>query len=169
MKKKKIKSFINESIKEAINGTYPSKSSNDEFSMSEYNKDVSDKFKKLIFNLLPYIDNLNVHISTDYISISCEDTKILKKQLVSNNGASKYVGNDDNYLEINIRKDSGFSISSGYRLRSSYKDIKIYDDLVFEISNKLQRKNSNNFEKIYSKVMIDSGIIRDSNLDEILE
>ena len=167
MKKKKIKSFINESIKEAINGTYPSKSSNDEFSMSEYNKDVSDKFKKLIFNLLPYIDNLNVHISTDYISISCEDTKILKNQL-SNNGA-KCVGNDDNYLEINIRKNSGFSISSGYRLRSSYKDIKIYDDLVFEISNKLQRKNSNNFEKIYSKVMIDSGIIRDSNLDEILD
>lgn len=168
MKKKKIKSLINESIKEAINGTYPSKSSNDEFLMSEYNKDVSDKFKKLIFNLLPYIDNLNVHISSDYISISCEDTKILKNQLVSNNGA-KYIGNDNNYLEINIRKDSGFSISSGYRLRSSYKDIKIYDDLVFEISNKLQRKNSNNFEKIYSKVMIDSGIIRDSNLDEILE
>lgn len=168
MKKKKIKSLINESIKEAINGTYPSKSSNDEFLMSEYNKDVSDKFKKLIFNLLPYIDNLNVHISSDYISISCEDTKILKNQLVSNNGA-KYIGNDNNYLEINIRKDSGFSISSGYRLRSSYKDIKIYDDLVFEISNKLQRKNSNNFEKIYSKVMIDSGIIRDSNLDEILD
>lgn len=168
MKKKHLKSFITEAIKEAINGTYPTKSSSDEYSMSEYNQEVSNRFKNLITNILNYTENLNIHISSEYITISCEDTKNLKKL---KNVSSKYTGpiNDENFLEINIKKDSGFSISSGYKLRSNYRDVKMYDDLISEITNKLQKKNSNNFEDIYSKVMIESGIIRDSNLDEILD
>ena len=86
---------------------------------------------------------MNINIEDDHICISCEDIKYLKKaKSTSNNtnNSNRVIGNDDDYMEILIRKD-GFTISRGYKLRSSYKDDKIYDELVSEIKDKIKKKN----------------------------
>jgi hypothetical protein len=45
----------------------------------------------------------------------------------------------------------------------------MYGELLPKISEKLREINSDNFDQVWSKIMKESGIIRDSNLDEILK
>lgn len=166
MKKSKLKKLIENSIKNTMDhylspkkGVQPELEDN-----SEYDPEVSDKFKKLVYNILNYSTNLNINISSDLISISCDSVKRIKN---SQNNNMK-VNTDEDYLEIAIRK-SGFSISRGYRLRSNYKDYNMYDDLISDVKDRLKKRNSDAFNSIYSDIMKDSGLIRDTNLDDILE
>jgi len=53
--------------------------------------------------------------------------------------------------------------------RLAYRDPKIYDDLIGEIQISFSKLNYNNFNDLYNEVMIDSGLARDSNLDDLLK
>jgi len=127
-----------------------------------YDEEVSNKFKKLIKNIIKYNNNININISELNINISTNDIKDIKKY--SNN----LIHSEDNYLELSINK-SGFSLNHGYRKSSRYNDDKIFDELKPIIENRLKEINSENFNSIFDEVMKVSGMLRDNNLEELLE
>ena len=127
---------------------------------TEYDSEVSDKLKKLILNIIQYKENLRIEITENYFTISTNDIKNIKK---SNN--SKMVG-DDNYLEIYVDKN-GFSINRGYTKRSRYTDVEIFNELIPVIRQRNKEINSEYFNEIWEEIMIESGIMRDNNLDEL--
>jgi hypothetical protein len=83
--------------------------------------------------------------------------------------ASSKITNDDVYLEIEIIKNTGFIINQGYSKRTSCKDDKIFDTLLPIIKKVMLDKNKENFNYIWNEIMIESGIIRDINLQKLIE
>jgi hypothetical protein len=77
------------------------------------------------------------------------------------------VYNEDNYLRVEVVKD-GFSVNHGYNKRSFYRDNNMYNDLIDDIKDITKKINSDNFTEIWTDVMKESGVIRDSNLDDLL-
>ena len=53
--------------------------------------------------------------------------------------------------------------------RLGFKDESLYDDTIDQIRTTFDKLNQENFLEIYSKIMKDSGLARNSNLDELLE
>jgi len=129
---------------------------------SEYDSEVSDKFKKMVLNLSTYKNNIHINIDSNRVSISTND---ITKVKTSSNKNSVY--NDDNYVEMSLHKGLGFSVNYGYKLRSNYKDEKLFDELQPILVQKLKQINADNFNEIWTDLMRESGVLRDSNLDEI--
>lgn len=130
----------------------------------EYDAEVSDKFKKMLVQLLDYGDNLRINLSNESLSISVSDVT----QLRSNNKSNKVL-NEDNYLELSILKNTGFSLSKGYNKTSRYKDKGMFIEMESTIKDKLELMNKENFNDIWNNIMVDSGLIRDNNLLDILD
>jgi hypothetical protein len=131
---------------------------------SEYDPEVSDKFKKMFINLANYKNNINISIDNNRVTIStCDITKV--KTPMKRNSNTIY--SDDNYVEMSLVKDLGFSVNYGYRLRSNYKDEKLFDELRPILVQKLKEINADNFNEIWTELMRESGLLRDNNLDEI--
>lgn len=131
---------------------------------SEYDTEVSEKFKKMIINLANYKNNIDINIDGNRIRISTGDIKSVKIPVKRN---SNTLYNDDNYVEMSLVKNLGFSINYGYRLRSNYKDENLFDELQPILVQKLKEINAENFNEIWTDLMKESGILRDNNLDEI--
>lgn len=131
---------------------------------SEYDSEVSEKFKKMILNLANYKNNISIGIDDDRISISTSDiTKV--KVPVKKNLNTLY--SDDDYVEMSLIKNLGFTINYGYKLRSNYKDENLFDEIKPILVQKLREINADNFNEIWTSLMRESGILRDNNLDEI--
>jgi hypothetical protein len=122
------------------------------------------RFKKMITQLIDYSDNLRINIEPEVISISVSDINQLKSK-----SSSKNLNSDDDYLEVSIIKNIGFSVVRGYNKRSHYKDTNIFDDLESLIKERLKVINKENFSDIWNTIMVDSGLIRDNNLLDILK
>lgn len=135
---------------------------------AEYDSEVSDKLKKFILNVLQYKENLSMNISEKHFSISTNDIKNIKKSNTSNSYSNGkiYSGSDENYLEIFV-DDKGFYLNYGYRKRSRYSDDEIFNELLPLVKQRNKEINSENFNEIWEEVMIESGIMRDNNLDEL--
>ena len=168
MKSKKIKKIaklIHEEFRNYDRELRPMKSqeeiSNGEW--SEYDPEVSEKFKKMVLNLANYKNNIHINIDNFRVSISTND--ITRVKTTSNKNA---VYNDDNYVEMSLHKSLGFSVNYGYKLRTNYKDEKLFDELQPILVKRLKEINADNFNEIWSDLMKESGILRDSNLDDIL-
>ena len=73
---------------------------------------------------------------------------------------------DDNYLEIFV-DEKGFYLNYGYRKRSRYSDDEIFNELLPLVKKRNKEINSENFNEIWEEVMIESGIMRDNNLNEL--
>lgn len=162
MKEKKLKKIIKQIVEE-IRGydTVPASMRDEDINKCEYDSEVSDKFKKMVLNLINYKENMNINVSTERITISTHDIYSIK-----NKSVNKLNREEDN-LEILIKKGSGFEICRGYRTRTSYQDTTVYDELVDEVKISLKQLNSENFHGIWSEVMKESGVLRDSNLNEM--
>lgn len=143
----------------------------EEYKTSAYDETVSNKFKKLVLNLLDYSETLNININDNSITISANDVKSIKNTNKNNNtnnntnGPLKYQ-DDGNYLEISINKER-FVMAKGYYNRTCYKDTSMYDYFEPILSKKLQEINATNFNTVWDDIMIDSGMIRDNNLLEL--
>ena len=137
----------------------------EEYKTSAYDDTVSNKFKKLVLNLLDYSETLNININDNSITISANDVKSIKNTNNNTNGQLKYqdVGNN---LEISINKER-FVMAKGYYNRTCYKDTSMYDYFEPILSKKLQEINATNFNTVWDDIMIDSGMIRDNNLLEL--
>ena len=152
---------IRSSIKEAEN-----RISTDNW--SEYDPEVSEKFKKMILNLVNYSNNINLNINSDNITISISDIKYVKSQKnLKVNAPVNYT--EDNFTEMSLIRNAGFIINYGYRLKSNYKDEKLFDELHPIISKRLKEINAENFNEVWCILMRESGIMRDNNLDEIIK
>lgn len=156
MKEKNLKKLA-KLISNQLNS--PTKSFEEEY-RAEYDSEISDKMKKFILNVINYKENLSINISEKYINIATNDIKNIKK------GQSKYSGSDENYLEISV-DEKGFYINYGYRKRSRYADDKIFNELLPMIKQRNKEINSENFNEIWEEVMVESGMMRDNNLDEL--
>lgn len=130
---------------------------------AEYDSEVSDKLKKFILNVLQYKENLSINISEKHFAISTNDIKNIKKSNSNHNGK---LCSDDNYLEIFV-DEKGFYLNYGYRKRSRYTDDEIFNELLPLVKQRNKEINSENFNEIWEEVMIESGIMRDNNLDEL--
>lgn len=171
MKNKKIKKLaklIHEEVRNYERADKPVKAIDDYGNdWSEYDPEVSEKFKKMILNLSNYKNNINVSVDDNRINISTGDIKTIKTPLPGSKRNSLY--SDDNYLEMSLIKNVGFTINYGYKLRTNYKDEKLFDELHPIISKTLKEINANNFNEIWVELMRESGILRDNNLDNILD
>jgi uncharacterized protein (UPF0210 family) len=166
MKSKKMKKLSKLFIEEFRNydrSLRPMKEETSSGDWSEYDQEVSEKFKKMVLNLANYKNNIHINIDSNRVSISTNDITRVK---TSSNKNSVY--NDDNYVEMSLHKDLGFSVNYGYKLKSNYKDKKLFDELQPILTQRLKEINADNFNEIWSDLMKESGILRDSNLDDIL-
>lgn len=130
----------------------------------EYDIDNSDKFSEMVTNLLNYKEGLNIRIYNNSISINTDDIKNVKT--ISN---PRKLVNDDNRLEIEIIKDTGFTINQGYIKRTGCKDENIFDTLLPLVKKTMLDINKENFNYIWNEIMIESGIMRDINLQKLVE
>jgi len=132
---------------------------------SEYDPEVSEKFKKMVLNLATYKNNININVDGNRVSISVGDITSVKTPIKRNSNA---IYNEDNYVEMSLHKSLGFSINYGYRLRSNYKDEKLFDEIQPILVQRLKEINADNFNEIWTELMRESGVLRDNNLDDIL-
>ncbi len=167
MKEKKLKNIIKEVLNEVREYDRLDrlvKSPTYTADWVEYDNEVSDKLKNMVLNLLNYKDNHNININEYSLSISTNDISNIKK-----NNSNKLPSNEDDYLSVEIIKETGFSINKGYSLRTQYIDNKIYDEILPLATAKLREINNNNFSNIWDVVMKESGLMRDNNIDELLK
>lgn len=168
MKDKKLKKLAKHIHQEIRNYERPIKmkiqeeASNGDW--SEYDSEVSEKFKKMVLNLVNYKNNININVDSQRISISTGDITKVKTPIKKN---SNTLYSDDNYVEMSLVKNLGFSVNYGFRLKSNYKDENLFDELQPILVQKLKEINADNFNEIWSELMRESGILRDNNLDEI--
>lgn len=134
----------------------------------EYDEEVSTKFKKLFNNIIKYPDNIRISHTSSYINIEISDIKYIKKAYPSSYG-NMYKSNGEEHLSIYVFKDTHFSLTQGYNKHTKYNDVNMYNDLIDIIKDKVKEINSNNFNTIWENISRESGILRDSNLDEILK
>lgn len=132
---------------------------------SEYDPEVSEKFKKMVLNLATYKNNININVDSNRVSISVGDITSVKTPIKR---SSNVLYSEENYVEMSLYKDLGFSINYGYKLRTNYKDEKLFSELQPILVQKLKEINADNFNEIWTELMRESGVLRDNNLDDIL-
>jgi hypothetical protein len=168
MKSKKIKKIaklIHEEFRNNDRDSRPMKMSEEiAGEWCEYDPEVSEKFKKMVLNLANYKNNIYITVDSNRVCISTNDIttiKTLSKRSVNS------VYNEEHYVEMSLVKDLGFTINYGYKLRSNYKDEKLFDELQPILIQRLKEINADNFNEIWTDLMRGSGILRDINLEEI--
>lgn len=129
-----------------------------------YDKEVSEKTKNLILELMKYGDNVRINISEDSFNISTNDITTIKKPVQPNT-----LSNEDNYLDIYVCKGEGFSINLAYSKRTHYEDKDMYSQLFEVVSKRVMENNKENFTEIWDRVVKESGIIRDNNLNKLFD
>lgn len=167
MKSKKIKKIaklIHEEFRNHDRESRPMKISEEIGEWCEYDSEVSEKFKKMILNLANYKNNIHITIDSNRVVISTNDITNIK---TLGKRSTNSVYNEEHYVEMSLVKDLGFTINYGYKVRSNYKDEKLFDELQPILIQRLKEINADNFNEIWTDLMRGSGILRDINLEEI--
>lgn len=136
------------------------KSSFNDYMFTECDDIVKEKSRNMIFRLLGLRDQLSISINELSVTISSEYG--LKKI----NNQQNYLNSD--YFSLEIIKDTGY-IMNYKEKRLAYRDPKIYDDLIKEIKISFLQLNNDNFNELYNEVMVESGLARASNLDDLFK
>ena len=163
MKKKKFKKIAKLVYDEMMLHQSAPKLIREKVDYVPFDSEVSTKTKKLILGLVSYNEGVNINFSDDEFIISTQDITNIKKKYSRNTLYS-----EENYLEICVSKE-GFTINYAFKKRTNYEDKDMYNELIDIVKEKLKDINRENFTDIWSKVMQESGIMRDSNLEGLLE
>ena len=163
MKKKKFKKIAKLVYDEMMLHQSAPKLIREKVDYVPFDSEVSTKTKKLILGLVSYNEGVNINFSDDEFIISTQDITNIKKKYSRN-----AIYSEENYLEIFVSKE-GFTINYAFKKRTNYEDKDMYNELVDIVKEKLKDINRENFTDIWSKVMQESGIMRDSNLEGLLE
>jgi len=161
MKKKKIEKLVRILAHELQHRDRPMKVQ-EQIDWSDYDKEASEKFKKMFLQLLSHRDNIRLDINEDCMSIQTDDVTSIRKSSKRGNT----LNSDENYLRIDVSK-TGFQINKGYRQRTNYLDPDIYYDLLDKAKDSQRKYNSEVFNEVWSEIMKESGVARDHNLDEL--
>jgi hypothetical protein len=148
-KKEKMK-FSNEPITNQFN----------DYMFSDSTESNKQQIRNMIFRLLTLRDNLSINISDERISISSEY------------GLKPYKSNvnykNSDYFHIDLINKTGYLLNYKEK-RVAFRDESLYSDVVDNIKRIFEELNNKNFEDLYSEVMVESGLARDSNLDDLLK
>lgn len=157
MKSKKIKKVINQSIKE-IHEIKVLESSNSfqNLLFTEPTKEIKKKTRNMIFRLLRLRDTLNMSVDKNHIYISSEDGFNLN-----------YNSTSSDYLSLDIMKDIGYLLHWKDK-KFAFKDENLYDEVLEKSKEVFKELNDSNFEELYKLILKESGLSRDSNLDDLL-
>ena len=101
-------------------------------------------------------------------NIEIGNIKYIKKSPTPSSNGTVKLSSGEEQLSIYIFKDKCFSITQGYSKQTKYTDVNMYNELIDIVKDKVKEINANNFNTIWENISRESGILRDSNLDEIL-
>lgn len=142
-------------IKESLN-------SYNDMLFTESDEDIKKRSRNLIFRLLTLRDQLHININDKTISISSELYKLKNTKL----GIGK-TQNYDEYFSLEIIDKVGYILSYSDK-RFAFKDEFLYEETIVQINIIFKKVNHQNFEEIYQTIMKESGLARESNLDDLL-
>jgi hypothetical protein len=71
-------------------------------------------------------------------------------------------------MSIEIIKETGFLFSYNNK-RLAYRDNTIYDEIISEMKNIFEKVNKENFNEIYQTLLVDTGLSRETNLEDLLD
>ena len=146
MKKSKLKKIIGKSLRDFWDNTHPMKSDDswNDLKFTDISEIEMEKIDKLILGLSNNSEGkFNVH--SDRINIMTK-----------------------NY-SISIVKEVGIIIdklSIDYTLRLRYNEC--FDKLYTRIKDNITKSNLVSFNEIYTEIMSNNNLLRDSNLDDLL-
>lgn len=171
MKNKKLAKLIKKSCIEAYNSVNYSKkkstlvesSASNDHLYTETDEESKSKIRNLIIRLLKHRDELDYNISDYSISIFTGYEKAVPSNSVSKSNSKIKSSN----FHIEITKGVGFSLQCNER-RILMKDVTLYEEIKPQIKQIFDEINKNNFKELYSVVMTENGLNRESNLDELL-
>jgi len=161
MNKKKLYKLIKKAVNDGNNQRYKLKDTpvteeriNDAL-FSESTEESKTKIRNLITRLSHHRDELDYNINETTINISSSYQENFK-----NNKPSSH-------FNIQIIKGVGFIINFN-ESRILMKDITLYVEMKEQIKKVSDQVNQDNFTELYSAIMKDNGLTRESNLDDIL-
>jgi hypothetical protein len=161
MKKKELIKLIKDSIREAYYETVPVKSeakiASNDFNFTESTDETKQKIRNLIIRLVQKRDDIEHNINDYTISLQASERKMYN----NSNTLHKI------YFHLEIIKEVGYNINCNGR-RVLIKDVTLYDEMLPKIKETFDTINLENFNELYSTIMKDNGLSRDSNLDELL-
>jgi len=167
MKKSKVKKIATMIYEQVRNYEKNQVTTRENINYNDYDVVVSQKVKNLILNIIKYKDNIHITIGDDYFTVSTNDaTKIKNNQGIKVN---PYKISEDYYFEISVQQDEGFTLNYGYSKRSNFLDKSMFSELSPVIKQRLKEINAENFSEIWETLMKDSGIMRDNNLETLLD
>lgn len=167
MKKSKVKKIATMIYEQVRNYEKNQVTTRENINYNDYDVEVSQKVKNLILNIIKYKDNIHITIGDDYFTVSTNDaTKIKNNQGIKVN---PYKISEDYYFEISVQQDEGFTLNYGYSKRSNFLDKSMFSELSPVIKQRLKEINAENFSEIWETLMKDSGIMRDNNLETLLD
>lgn len=167
MKKSKVKKIATMLYEQVRNYEKNQVTTRENINYNDYDVEVSQKVKNLILNIIKYKDNIHISVGDDYFTVSTNDaTKIKNNQGIKVN---PYKISEDYYFEISVQQDEGFTLNYGYSKRSNFLDKSMFSELSPVIKQRLKEINAENFSEIWETLMKDSGIMRDNNLETLLD
>lgn len=173
MKKKKLKKILKKSLiefknkvdrkKERLKYAVEPVSNNyfNDYMFSDSPEENKSHIRNMIFRLLTLRDQLSINITDDRISIS------------SDYGLKPYKSNisyqsPEDYFHLDIINKTGYLLNFKDK-RVAFRDISLYNDIVDKIKKIFEDLNNKNFEELYNEIMVESGLARESNLDDLLK
>ena len=167
MKKKKFKKLLVNTLAEFYQEKNNQKKydavseeSNHQF-YTDTDEETKKKIRNLILRLLEMRDSINFNSNDRSIGLSSE---ISISGSPNSNMKSNY---KSEYFSIDVVKDLGFTLSFSEK-RIVLRDEKLYDDIKPQIKIIFDKINNNNFIDLYGIVMKETGLSRESNLDDLL-
>lgn len=136
---------------------------------TEGSNEINEKSRNLITRLLQFRDKLSFTSTDKTVRITSGSFKLSKRSTknTSSNLVSKVAYDSFDEFSIEIIKDIGLLIN--YKSdRAAFRDKEIYNDVIEEMKVSFKELNIKNFNNLYTELMKDSGLARESNLDDLL-
>ncbi len=125
--------------------------------------EIVQRSKNLVLRVLTLRDRLNITINDSSIRLTADLNYLSKKQ--NSNQNLNYAKED--WFCIDIMKNIGIMITLN-NTKVAFKDQSFYDEIVSKIGQIFHDINVKNFETIYNDVMVETGLARSSNLDDLI-
>ena len=168
---KKLYKKLSKTIEKAIERNY----SRGQLGMSEYPDiftEPSNKNKKdckLLIKRLLKSENIRIYFSENRIQIILNQSNFKNKKVTTTTSISSTIPTKayNNVSNVEIVKSIGCKIQYNDSISSlNYKNL--YDDIYHKIIKSYTRINNKKFSEINNSILIESGLLRDKNLNDIL-
>ena len=142
----------------------------DSYKWNAENHEVSKKIRNVVKRMLDYKNRISIDMRPEVIRISSESIKELKKatKMSSHSNQSMGMGDFGDSFIIKIFKDKGFQATFDDAGSCYFFDKTLYSEIEPLVRESYNKSNVENFDILYHQFLRDSGLLRDSNLDNLL-